>query len=143
VVLKATNGMVEWTHNNPGLEGSAIGDVDNDGCMELVVSSDYCCGYYVVIFDSPTPVSDCGVLGYEDPVKVEEGYTRGVYLIAEAGKGGVSVETGSKVNVEIYTIDGRKVKVFEVDKKGFIELSKGIYVLRIKGYNLYKTVIVR
>ena len=143
VVLKATNGMVEWTQNNPGLEGAAIGDVDNDGCMELVVSPYYCCSYYVVIFDSPTPVTDCGVLGYEDPVKVEEGYTRGVYLIAEAGKGGVSVETGRKVNVEIYTTDGRKVKVFEVDKKGFIELSKGIYVLRIKGHNLYKTVIVR
>ena len=142
VVLKASNGAVEWTQNNEGREGSAIGDVDNDGCMEVVVSP-YIGGGYLAIFDSPTPVSDCGVLGYEDPVKVEEGYTGGVYLIAEAGKGGIRVETGRKVNVEIYTADGRKVKVFEVDKKGFIELSKGVYVLRIKGYNLYKTVIVR
>ena len=77
VVLKASNGMVEWTYDNPGYEGAAIGDVDNDGCMELVVSSDCCFGNYVAIFDSPTPVSDCGVLGYEDPVKVEEGYTGG------------------------------------------------------------------
>jgi len=144
VVLKASNGTVEWTYNNPGLEGVAIGDVDNDGCMELVLSPDARSGGdYLVIFDSPTPVSSCGILGEDDELKVEEKRSGGVYLVVRSTKGGVDIETGIKVNVEIYTTDGRKVKEFEVDKKGFIELSKGIYVLRIKGHNLYKTVIVR
>ncbi len=62
--------------------------MDNDGCMELVISADCCFG---------TTFSDCGVLDYDDPVAV--------YLLVEASKGGV------KVSVEVYTTDGRRVSV--------------------------------
>jgi outer membrane protein assembly factor BamB len=148
IVLNGATGTVEWAWQNPlgtGFEGLAIADVDNDGCMEIIVGPNGASGgerFYVL--DSPTPVSDCGVLGYDDPVKVgEEGNIGGVYLLVSPVKGGVNVETGRKAFVEIYTTDGRKVKGLEVDRSAFVELNKGTYIFRVKGHNLYRTVIVR
>jgi outer membrane protein assembly factor BamB len=148
IVLNGATGTVEWTWQNPvgvGFEGLAIADVDNDGCMEIVVGPNSASGgsrFYVL--DSPTPVSDCGVLEYDDPVKVgEEGNIGGVYLVVSPVKGGVNVETGRRAFVEIYTPEGRKVKGLEVDRSAFVELKKGTYVFRVKGHNLYRTVIVR
>jgi hypothetical protein len=148
IVLNGASGAVEWTWQNPagvGFEGLAIADVDNDGCMEVIVGPNSASGgsrFYVL--DSPTPVSDCGVLGYDDPVKVEEDRNiGGVYLLVSPVKGGVNVETGRKAFVEIYTPDGRKVKGLEVDRSAFVELKKGTYIFRVKGHNLYRTVIVR
>jgi outer membrane protein assembly factor BamB len=144
VVLNGATGAVEWTYSDFSFEGLAIGDVDNDGCMEFVSTPDCCFSASFVVFDSPTPVSDCGVLGYEDPVKVEEDRNiGGVYLLVSPVKGGVNVETGRKAFVEIYTTDGRKVKGLEVDRSAFVELNKGTYIFRVKGHNLYRTVIVR
>jgi outer membrane protein assembly factor BamB len=147
IVLDGATGTVEWTWNNPlgfGFEGLAIADVDNDGCMEIIVGPNAAGGARFYVFDSPTPVSDCGVLGYEDPVKVEEDRNiGGVYLLVSPVKGGVNVETGRKAFVEIYTTDGRKVKGLEVDRSAFVELKKGTYIFRVKGHNLYRTVIVR
>jgi hypothetical protein len=143
-VLNGATGAVEWTYSDFSFEGLAIGDVDNDGCMEFVSAPDCCSATSFVVFDSPIPVSDCGVVGYDDPVKVEEeGNIGGVYLLVSPVKGGVNVETGRKVFVEIYTPDGRKVKGLEVDRSAFVELKKGTYVFRVKGHNLYRTVIVR
>jgi len=148
IVLDGATGTVEWTWNNPigrGFEGLAIADVDNDGCMEIIVGPNSAtAGSTFYVFDSPTPVSDCGVLGYDEPVKVEEDRNiGGVYLLVSPVKGGVNVETGRKAFVEIYTPDGRKVKGLEVDRSAFIELKKGTYIFRVKGHNLYRTVIVR
>jgi len=143
VVLRGTDGSVKWTYDADYFEGLSIGDVDNDGCMEVVSNCDFASSTFY-IFDSPTPVSDCGVLGYDDPVKVEEeGNIGGVYLLVSPVKGGVNVETGRKAFVEIYTPDGRKVKGLEVDRSAFVELKKGTYIFRVKGHNLYRTVIVR
>jgi len=143
-VLNGATGAVEWTYSDFSFEGLAIGDVDNDGCMEFVSTPDCCFSASFVVFDSPTPVSDCGVLGYDDPVKVgEEGNIGGVYLLVYPVKGGVNVETGRRAFIEIYTPDGRKVKWLEVDRSAFVELKKGTYVFRVKGHNLYRTVIVR
>jgi outer membrane protein assembly factor BamB len=139
-VLNGATGAVEWTYSDFSFEGLAIGDVDNDGCVEIVAAPDCCNSTSFVVFDSPVPVSDCGVLGYDDPV---EGNIGGVYLLVFPVKGGVNVETGRRAFVEIYTTDGRKVKGLEVDRSAFIELKKGTYVFRVKGHNLYRTVIVR
>jgi hypothetical protein len=143
-VLNGATGTVEWTYSGSHFfEGLAIGDVDNDGCVEIVAVPDIG-NNTLLVFDSPTPVSNCGVLGYDDPVKVEEeGNIGGVYLVVSPVKGGVKVETGRKVFVEIYTPDGRKVKGLEVDRSAFVELKKGTYIFRVKGHNLYRTVIVR
>jgi outer membrane protein assembly factor BamB len=148
IVLNGATGTVEWTWQNPagiGFEGLAIADVDNDGCMEIVVGpNSTTAGSRFYVLDSPTPVSDCGVLGYDDPVKVEEDRNiGGVYLLVYPVKGGVNVETGRKAFIEIYTPDGRKVKGLEVDRSAFVELKKGTYIFRVKGHNLYRTVIVR
>jgi hypothetical protein len=143
-VLNGATGAVEWTYSGFSFEGLAIGDVDNDGCMEFVSTPDCCYATSFVVFDSPVPVSDCGVVGYDDPVKVEEDRNiGGVYLLVSPVKGGVNVETGRKAFVEIYTTDGRKVKGLEVDRSAFVELKKGTYIFRVKGHNLYRTVIVR
>jgi hypothetical protein len=148
IVLNGATGTVEWTWNNPagvGFEGLAIADVDNDGCMEVIVGPNSTTGgarFYVL--DSPTPVSGCGILGEDEELKVEEDRNiGGVYLLVSPVKGGVNVETGRKAFVEIYTTDGRKVKGLEVDRSAFVELKKGTYIFRVKGHNLYRTVIVR
>jgi len=148
IVLNGATGTVKWTWNNPvgvGFEGLAIADVDNDGCVEIVVgpnSSNVGERFYVL--DSPTPVSGCGILGEDEELKVEEDRNiGGVYLLVSPVKGGVNVETGRRAFVEIYTPDGRKVKGLEVDRSAFVELKKGIYIFRVKGHNLYRTVIVR
>jgi outer membrane protein assembly factor BamB len=148
IVLNGATGTVEWTWNNPanvGFEGLAIADVDNDGCMEIVVGpNSTTAGSRFYVLDSPTPVSGCGILGDDGELKVEEkGNIGGVYLLVSPVKGGVNVETGRKAFVEIYTTDGRKVKGLEVDRSAFVELKKGTYVFRVKGHNLYRTVIVR
>jgi hypothetical protein len=70
IVLDGATGAVEWTWQNPagiGFEGLAIADVDNDGCMEIVVGPNSVSGgsrFYVL--DSPTPVSGCGILGEDE-----------------------------------------------------------------------------
>jgi len=148
IVLNGATGTVKWTWNNPvgvGFEGLAIADVDNDGCVEIVVgpnSSNVGERFYVL--DSPTPVSGCGILGEDEELKVEEDRNiGGVYLLVSPVKGGVNVETGRRAFVEIYTPDGRKVKGLEVDRSAFVKLKKGAYIFRVKGHNLYRTVIVR
>jgi hypothetical protein len=148
IVLDGTTGTVKWTWNDPvgvGFEGLAIADVDNDGCMEIVVGpNSSTAGTRLYVLDSPTPVSGCGILGDDEELKVEkEESIRGVYLLVSPVKGGVNVETGRKAFVEIYTPDGRKVKGLEVDRSAFVELKKGTYIFRVKGHNLYRTVIVR
>ena len=143
-VLNGATGTVEWTYSGPHFfEGLAIGDVDNDGCVEIVAVPD-CCRNTLLVFDSPTPVSGCGILGEDEELKVEEkGNIGGVYLLVSPVKGGVNVETGRRAFVEIYTPDGRKVKGLEVDRSAFVKLKKGAYIFRVKGHNLYRTVIVR
>jgi hypothetical protein len=144
VVLNGATGAVEWTYSDFSFEGLAIGDVDNDGCVEIVAVPDCCYATSFVVFDSPTPVSGCGILGEDEELKVEEDSNiGGVYLLVSPVKGRVNVETGRKAFVEIYTPDGRKVKGLEVDRSAFVELNKGTYVFRVKGHNLYRTVIVR
>jgi len=148
IVLNGATGTVKWTWQNPdgvGFEGLAIADVDNDGCMEIIAgpNSDFG-GAKFYVFDSPTPVSGCGILGEDEELKVgEDRNVGGVYLLVSPVKGGVNVETGRKAFVEIYTPDGRKVKGLEVDRSAFVELKKGTYIFRVKGHNLYRTVIVR
>jgi hypothetical protein len=148
IVLNGATGAVEWTWQNPagvGFEGLAIADVDNDGCMEVIVGPNSAtAGSKFYVLDSPVPVSGCGILGEDEELKVEEDRNiGGVYLLVSPVKGGVNVETGRKAFVEIYTPDGRKVKGLEVDRSAFVELKKGTYVFRVKGHNLYRTVIVR
>ena len=148
IVLDGATGTVKWTWNNTagvGFEGLAIADVDNDGCMEIVVGpNSSTAGTRLYVLDSETPVSGCGVVGGDEELKVEEEESiSGVYLLVSPVKGGVNVETGRKAFVEIYTPDGRKVKGLEVDRSAFVELKKGTYIFRVKGHNLYRMVIVR
>jgi outer membrane protein assembly factor BamB len=148
IVLDGATGTVKWTWQNPvgiGFEGLAIADVDNDGCMEIVVGPNSAtAGGRFYVLDSPTPVSGCGILGEDEELKVEEDRNiGGVYLLVSPVKGGVNVETGRRAFVEIYTTDGRKVKGLEVDRSAFVELKKGAYIFGVKGHNLYRTVIVR
>jgi outer membrane protein assembly factor BamB len=148
IVLDGATGTVKWNWNNPfgiGFEGLAIADVDNDGCVEIIVGpNSYDGGSTLYVLDSPTPFSGCGILGEDEELKVEEDRNiGGVHLLVSPVKGGVNVETGRKAFVEIYTTDGRKVKGLEVDRSAFVELKKGTYIFRVKGHNLYRTVIVR
>ncbi len=148
IVLDGATGTVKWTWQNPvgiGFEGLAIADVDNDGCMEIIVGpNSTSAGSRFYVLDSPIPVSGCGVLGEDEELKVEEDRNiGGVYLLVSPVKGGVNVETGRRAFVEIYTPDGRKVKGLEVDRSAFVELNKGTYIFRVKGHNIYRTVIVR
>ncbi|MEO0149231.1 MAG: FG-GAP-like repeat-containing protein [candidate division WOR-3 bacterium] len=142
VILRGTDGRVKWTYVLDYFEGLSIADVDNDGCMELVSNCDFASSTFY-IFDSPVPVSDCGVLGYDDPISVDEGKSKGLYLSVMGSRGGVIVETGKSAEVEIYNTSGRKVKVVRVIGKTFVDLKAGVYVLKVKDRPIYKAFVVK
>ncbi len=68
------DGTLLFYANNTG-DGSAIADVDNDGCMEFVTENE---GGFVPrgekysVYDSPTNVDSACVVSYDDPISVDE-----------------------------------------------------------------------
>jgi hypothetical protein len=146
LVLDAATSTVEWTYNvsGNGTEGASIGDVDNDGCMEIVVVPDWTSGGGLRVFDSATPVSDCNVIGYDDPTGSKENASLSpVYLRVYHTDQGITVETGRDATVSVYSTSGRLVeRVSTSGGKTNISLPKGVYILKVEGTNLVRTVIM-
>jgi len=145
VVLNGRTGTPEWSYDiaGKGLEGASIGDVDNDGCMEIIVVSDWTSGVGLKVFDSATPVSDCGVIGQRDPLNASEASSGAVYLRTEWTGGGLAVETGRTVWLSVYSSDGRLVRRLRVSGRALLDLPEGVYILKVEGHNLSETVISR
>lgn len=64
VYLVQYDGTLLWTHQTPGhsAEGYAVGDIDNDGCSEIVVNPDCCSGHYsIYAIDDPFSQQDCSL----------------------------------------------------------------------------------
>ncbi len=146
VVLDGATGTPEWTYDasGNGTEGASIGDVDNDGCMEIVVAPDWTSSGGLRVFDSSTPISGCGVLGYDDPTSTRERKVdRAVFLRVRRNGGVLTVETGRDVEVVLYSMDGRLVRRSRaVGGRVRMVLPKGVYILRVPGYNLMRAVIM-
>ncbi len=146
IVLNGSTGTPEWTYDvsGKGTEGASIGDVDNDGCMEIVVAPDWTSSGGIRVFDSSTPVSGCGVLGYDDPLSARENRAvRSVFIKVRRNGNVLTVETGRDVEVVLYSLDGRLVHRYRTTEgRVKINLPKGVYILRIPGYNLMRTVIM-
>ncbi len=125
-VFKASNGILE----------SAFADVDGDGCAELVLSPT-CCTNNLIVLDAPGsgcvyyPYNDtCGVLGYDDPVKVEEGKPS-LPVRVEGKEGGILIRgVGS---VRIYRIDGSLIFVGSLNGERFIPFKRGVYYVFVGG----------
>jgi len=146
VILNGRTGTVEWTYDIPsnGLEGASIADVDNDGCMEILVVPDWTSSGGLKVFDSSTPITDCGVLGYDDPVSVNEENSSGYHLKVRRMGDYITVETGRDATILVFSTSGRMVnEVKTVKGKANIKLAKGVYILKIKGHKLYKTLVVK
>jgi len=144
VVLRGADGTVKWTYDADYFEGLAIADADNDGCMEIISNCDFASTRFY-IFDSPVPVSDCGVLGYDDPVgAAEKREVSGLYLKVEQFNGGIRIITGRDAYVDIYSTSGRKISSVKTHKGEYtLRLPKGSYVLKVRGFPLYRSIIVR
>ncbi len=95
IVLNGLTGTVEWTNDIPGsgTEGVSIGDVDNDGCMEVVVVPDWTSSGGLRVFDSSVPISDCGTLSYDDGLNISQ-FPVGYTLLLKTFKGGITIYTG-------------------------------------------------
>ena len=146
IVLNGSTGTPEWTYDvsGNGTEGASIGDVDNDGCMEIVVAPDWTSSGGIRVFDSSTPESGCGVLGYDDPLHSREnGVRRSVFLEVRRSRDVLTVETGRDVEVVIYSLDGRVVRrIRTAGGRARVKVPRGVYILRVPGFNLMRTVIM-
>ncbi len=94
-------------------DGFAIGDADNDGCVEVMIECDGCASGKDVLYDSPTNSSSCGILTSDGELDINE------FNADQRNEYGV-----------IYTVDGRKTE----------SLRRGVYFIRHK--NGWKKVIM-
>jgi len=143
-VFKASNGVLEWSQSGTDTEGSAFADVDGDGCAELVLSPTCCTGNLIVL-DRPGsgcgyyPYNDtCGVLGYDNPVKVGEERISPL-IKAEGKKGGILIKGVG--GVRIYGVDGSLIFVGSLNGERFIPLKRGVYYVLVGGER--KMVVVK
>ncbi len=147
LVLDAATATVEWTFNvsGDGTEGASIGDVDNDECMEIVVVPDWTSGGGLRVFDSPAPVSGCNVIGYDDPTGSRENVSvQPVHLTVMRAGRHLTVETGRDVTVSVYSASGRLVKRLRTSGgTAGVYLPRGVYILKVDGFNLIRTVILK
>lgn len=61
----SSTGTLLWTYNKPNhtSEGMSVGDIDDDGCVEIVVNPDCCNGdFSLFAIDDVTNASACGVI---------------------------------------------------------------------------------
>lgn len=146
-MFNASTGAIEWTYTyGVDAEGASMADVDGDMCAELLLLPSCCGSSNIVVLDGPGsgcgyyPYNDtCGVLGYDDPVKVEEG--KGVLVLDIIGdRDGLWIDVKKEL-VKIYTTDGKMVFSGVVEGKRFIRLSKGVYYVKVRDRS--KAVVVR
>ncbi len=137
-MFNALTGTVEWTYTyGVDAEGASMADVDGDMCAELILLPTWNNNNTIVVLDGTGsgcgyyPYNDtCGVLGYDDPVKVEEG--KGVLVLNIRGdRGGLWVDVKGEL-VSIYTTDGKLVFKRVVKGKRFIRLRKGVYYVKVR-----------
>ena len=137
-MFNALTGTVEWTYTyGVDAEGASMADVDGDMCAELILLPTWNNNNTIVVLDGTGsgcgyyPYNDtCGVLGYDDPVKVEEG--KGALVLNIRGdRGGLWVDVKEEL-VKIYTTDGKMVFGGVVKGKRFIRLRKGVYYVKVR-----------
>ena len=137
-MFNALTGTVEWTYTyGVDAEGASMADVDGDMCAELILLPTWNNNNTIVVLDGTGsgcgyyPYNDtCGVLGYDDPVKVEEG--KGALVLNIRGdRGGLWVDVKEEL-VKIYTTDGKMVFGGIVKGKRFIRLRKGVYYVKVR-----------
>ncbi|NPB03574.1 MAG: PQQ-binding-like beta-propeller repeat protein [Thermotogae bacterium] len=146
VILNAVTGTPEWTYDvaGDGTEGAAIGDVDNDNCMEVLVVPDWTSGGGLRVFDSSTPISDCDIIGYDDPTYYEERSNVRTSLEVMVIPGGLKISTLNAAWIRIYSSDGRLVRrTYTENGDVTLSLPSGIYVVKVEGRNLQKVTVVR
>jgi hypothetical protein len=116
VYVISSNGTVLWSMAPVwGMKNSSVGDVDNDNCVEIVVTGKG--APMVAVIDAPG--SNCGTL---TPVEISE--TNKInYQIEKNG-----IKLNRAVNYELFSANGRLIKKGYGD---FINIkNKGIYFLK-------------
>lgn len=135
-MFNASTGAIEWTSGGIVGEGSSFADVDGDGCSEILVLPSAGTSTLIVVDDNTAvscgfyPYNDtCGVLGYDDPVKVDEG--AGVKrLEVQSGKGYITLISNHPTFARIYTPNGRLIASFKINGREIVFLRKGIYIVK-------------
>lgn len=128
----------EWIDSSDYFKGLSIADVDNDGCSEIIATTRFMSPFTFYVFDSPTPVSSCGTLGYGEAFGNKPSHIR---FSVMAVKGGVIVETDKAYDIGVYNTSGKLIRVVKVSGRGFINLDAGVYIVGVKG--VYKTAVVK
>lgn len=141
IYLIKHDGTLAWTYQNPGHtnEGYAVGDIDNDGCSELIFNPDCCFGNKsIYAIDDLFGFSNCSLsLEPEDPNTVNNeitAYQSGANIVLKFNS-----STFSKTTIRLIDSQGKIVKIMQttVEKGlnivefGSEKLSTGFYTVEI------------
>ncbi len=112
IYVLSSSGVLLWSMNPvPGQVSISVGDVDGDGCVEIVATGKG--APQVAVIDATSNEGGCGILGEDDELSVDEvEYLR------------------FNDYVEIFTIDGKRI--YKGEYKNFKPERKGIYFVVFK-----------
>ena len=117
----SASGNLLWVVNPYSVTSLAVGDVDNDGCVEIVTVGE---NGYVSALDASSNNGGCRPLVGDDELAVEEGGKR------------VGIIEGY---VKVYDVSG--AVVFEGEYKDFKPKKRGVYFIRTREGRTYRKVI--
>ena len=143
VYLVDHSGVVVWTYQNPGrtAEGYAVGDIDNDGCSEIVLNPDCCYGtssiYAIDDFSGggncSSPNSADAIVGSREmPINIA--VNRGSILVS------ILYNDRSPVKLKLFDLNGKLIQSIDASidpGNNIIEfhpvgISNSIYLLDIE-----------
>ncbi|NPB04312.1 MAG: PQQ-binding-like beta-propeller repeat protein [Thermotogae bacterium] len=143
-ILQGTDGSLEWSYSSDYFEGTSIGDVDNDSCMELVSSGDFSSTTFY-IFDSPDPAYDCGITSEDgDLGSYEKKVKEPIKLLVKVRGRVVEFNVGSARTLLIYDATGRLVRTLQSSNgKAKTTLSSGVYIVKVEGVAVSSAFVVK
>ncbi len=124
LVVNAATGQVEWTYDlypgesSVGLYQPTVGDVDGDGCSEVVVGTLYDSTLFVL--DDPHGAMNCG-----QELLVNEGPARGFRAWAGAGVLFAFLPEPGELKVEAYDGAGR------LERRASLSAGAGLHPLEL------------
>ena len=134
--LNAENGSLAWKmYLARDVHSPFVGDVDGDGCVEIVVGTDKpnAQGYRLFVIDDPYGATDCGVLSLEESsagIGVEfKLLGRSVYLF---------LPKATQVCLKAYDISGKLVQVLY---DGLLSQGGHAFALNPKRRGVYLVVL--
>ncbi|MEO0192894.1 MAG: FG-GAP-like repeat-containing protein, partial [candidate division WOR-3 bacterium] len=137
--LNAENGTRLWKigFGQWGISGPFAGDIDNDGCIEVIAGTEYPdgAGYHLFALDDPGNTSGCGTL-YEN---TEEGPGKKDLDFRPIGQGlYLFLPEDSQISIILYDPSGRPVQILY---DGFLSQGGHTFIVGTETRGVYLAVL--